>query len=566
MNPTTTNIADGTGTCGAPPGSSSSSRSISGDNDNVDDDLFSATTSSGGWTFNLTHGKRKSSSSTSSSIKSNNNNNNNNMSNNGTNTTTTTNNSTSTTATNSITGLKIEDEEKVEGKKVKEVEREDDNANRSRSSSSSSSKSKSSSGTMIIGDELAKACNFCKSFEGDDTATATAAGGTGGGGGGGKNNKTKHMQCSACKSVFYCSKKCQIDDWKKGGHKEECSELRMVRTMMTNSIDRNSPKSCFSGCRSPCCVGINARTPWTFMYRTYREGEVGEDEYGHTGGTDGYYYASDGTNDLFTGVVGHHNHPGRQFKLLDYDYRPSSSFETPDTIPCYPMTTDELIFENAVYLGPQRSELAREDFVTAVRASSSSPRPLLTLLDATKPLPSVLLSMMPPSSRSPNGNSRLNQERSEGLGGGLRPFIPLVDFRDIQLVVQNGLGYEPHGEGGRYQDLPHDPSKRYPLWGKFWSGSRDQRCKRNVDRSSPPNVRTGDTVKVIAFLEINSIIPDSPPILERFPVQIECVTTMGIVVGTCLADLNWFKCDYGSLVKFHMYNIQYVSERGQNWK
>ena len=147
-----------------------------------------------------------------------------------------------------------------------------------------------------------------------------------------------------------------------------------------------------------------------------------------------------------------------------------------------------------------------------------------------------------------------------------RSFTLRRNFRDIQLVVQNGLGYEPHGEGGRYQDLPHDPSKRYPLWGKFWSGSRNQHFERSVDRSSPPNVRTGDVVKVIAYIEIDTIIPNSPPILERFPEQVECVTTMGILVGTCLADLNWFQCDYGRLVKFHMYNIQYVIERGQNWK
>lgn len=36
---------------------------------------------------------------------------------------------------------------------------------------------------------------------------------------------TKHKQCSACKSVYYCSVECQRVDWK-AGHKSRCKELQ----------------------------------------------------------------------------------------------------------------------------------------------------------------------------------------------------------------------------------------------------------------------------------------------------------------------------------------------------
>ncbi|KAJ1455549.1 hypothetical protein M885DRAFT_565118, partial [Pelagophyceae sp. CCMP2097] len=31
--------------------------------------------------------------------------------------------------------------------------------------------------------------------------------------------------CVKCKSRHYCSKACQLVDWKKGGHKEQCKQL-----------------------------------------------------------------------------------------------------------------------------------------------------------------------------------------------------------------------------------------------------------------------------------------------------------------------------------------------------
>ena len=37
------------------------------------------------------------------------------------------------------------------------------------------------------------------------------------------------FRCSSCQGVRYCSRKCQAYAWKKGGHKEQCKEIR-VRT------------------------------------------------------------------------------------------------------------------------------------------------------------------------------------------------------------------------------------------------------------------------------------------------------------------------------------------------
>lgn len=36
-------------------------------------------------------------------------------------------------------------------------------------------------------------------------------------------------KCSACRAVGYCSRECQVDHWKKGGHKRECATLAAQR-------------------------------------------------------------------------------------------------------------------------------------------------------------------------------------------------------------------------------------------------------------------------------------------------------------------------------------------------
>lgn len=45
------------------------------------------------------------------------------------------------------------------------------------------------------------------------------------------------QKCSGCSSVFYCSRNCQIADWKKG-HKNECKpyEVRGVGNFSSFSL------------------------------------------------------------------------------------------------------------------------------------------------------------------------------------------------------------------------------------------------------------------------------------------------------------------------------------------
>jgi hypothetical protein len=38
--------------------------------------------------------------------------------------------------------------------------------------------------------------------------------------------------CSMCKSRSYCSKECQRQDWRAGGHKKECSRLKILREQL----------------------------------------------------------------------------------------------------------------------------------------------------------------------------------------------------------------------------------------------------------------------------------------------------------------------------------------------
>ena len=35
----------------------------------------------------------------------------------------------------------------------------------------------------------------------------------------------KLLKCGGCKVASYCSKGCQVGDWKKGGHKDVCKSL-----------------------------------------------------------------------------------------------------------------------------------------------------------------------------------------------------------------------------------------------------------------------------------------------------------------------------------------------------
>ena len=40
----------------------------------------------------------------------------------------------------------------------------------------------------------------------------------------GKNFFPEFKKCSGCGEVYYCSRHCQMKDWKKGGHKKVCGK------------------------------------------------------------------------------------------------------------------------------------------------------------------------------------------------------------------------------------------------------------------------------------------------------------------------------------------------------
>ncbi len=39
---------------------------------------------------------------------------------------------------------------------------------------------------------------------------------------------TKPLKCTRCSQSWYCSEKCQLDDWNSGQHKNECRVLRVI--------------------------------------------------------------------------------------------------------------------------------------------------------------------------------------------------------------------------------------------------------------------------------------------------------------------------------------------------
>lgn len=48
------------------------------------------------------------------------------------------------------------------------------------------------------------------------------------------------MLCGGCNRIYYCSKACQQDDWKVGGHREYCKMIARQRAgKLYNLLDPN---------------------------------------------------------------------------------------------------------------------------------------------------------------------------------------------------------------------------------------------------------------------------------------------------------------------------------------
>mmetsp|Transcript_30835 Transcript_30835/g.74554 ORF Transcript_30835/g.74554 Transcript_30835/m.74554 type:complete len:430 (-) Transcript_30835:211-1500(-) len=145
-----------------------------------------------------------------------------------------------------------------------------------------------------FGDDLVKACMYCKVVETDGA---------------------KHMQCSRCKVTFYCSKECQTSDWKR--HKKECKALKLN-------------KEVFEVANAPLPYNQQSEVAWSMLDLTYRPGG------------DGF------PREVFTGIISHHSYPGQPFKLHDFNFEVSFD-ATPDNIPCHRMSTEEYALEYMAY-------------------------------------------------------------------------------------------------------------------------------------------------------------------------------------------------------------------------
>lgn len=54
------------------------------------------------------------------------------------------------------------------------------------------------------------------------------------------NEKVATKKCDRCHRVWYCSRECQIRDWKKGGHRNVCKEYELATTISSNSNNNSS--------------------------------------------------------------------------------------------------------------------------------------------------------------------------------------------------------------------------------------------------------------------------------------------------------------------------------------
>ena len=61
-----------------------------------------------------------------------------------------------------------------------------------------------------------------------------------------EQNSPAYKVCAKCKAVFYCSRECQINDWKKGGHKDNCNPIYNYDIDLSDNIYTESP---FSHCQ-----------------------------------------------------------------------------------------------------------------------------------------------------------------------------------------------------------------------------------------------------------------------------------------------------------------------------
>ena len=63
-------------------------------------------------------------------------------------------------------------------------------------------------------------------------------------------------KCAGCMRVAYCSKNCQVQHWKKGGHKRECKQLKLAATP-TGQAPLTVKVSAPGGSGAPCFICLD---------------------------------------------------------------------------------------------------------------------------------------------------------------------------------------------------------------------------------------------------------------------------------------------------------------------
>ena len=69
----------------------------------------------------------------------------------------------------------------------------------------------------------------------------------------------KFFHCARCKAVSYCSKACQVNHWKRGGHKQECAALQAQepakpgKSLTTKGAAAEEPESSQAAVKSVDC-------------------------------------------------------------------------------------------------------------------------------------------------------------------------------------------------------------------------------------------------------------------------------------------------------------------------
>ncbi|KAF7372890.1 MYND-type domain-containing protein [Mycena sanguinolenta] len=83
--------------------------------------------------------------------------------------------------------------------------------------------------------------------------------------------KTEFRRCSDCQSMYYCSKTCQIMNWRHGGHRETCNSYGKLLLSAKNSFGSTARQRSFPACPSTSRLSLGAAQVTVF---DYTQGEV----------------------------------------------------------------------------------------------------------------------------------------------------------------------------------------------------------------------------------------------------------------------------------------------------